>query len=109
VVGGDRGVRCLATLSDGTAVPNPPQLKRRLQNTKRFHRVVSRRQQGSQHCKQAVRNLATLSRKVANQRAHTVCQLTTRLTKAKSVLVIEDLNVAGMLRSPSIRCGVAHA
>jgi putative transposase len=36
---------------------------------------------------------------VANQRANTLHQLTSRLAKTKSVVVIEDLNVAGMLKN----------
>jgi putative transposase len=36
---------------------------------------------------------------VANQRANTLHQLTCRLAKTKSTVVIEDLNVAGMLKN----------
>ena len=43
--------------------------------------------------------MARLYRKVANQRANTLHQLTTSLAKTKSVVVIEDLNVAGMLKN----------
>ena len=34
-----------------------------------------------------------------NQRAHTLHQFTSRLAKTKSVVVIEDLNVSGMLKN----------
>jgi putative transposase len=40
-----------------------------------------------------------LHRHVANQRADTLHQLTSRLAKTKSVVVIEALNVAGMLKN----------
>ena len=36
---------------------------------------------------------------MANQRANTLHHLTSRLAKTKSVVVIEDLNVAGMLKN----------
>jgi putative transposase len=36
---------------------------------------------------------------VSNQRANTLHQVTTRLAKTKSVIVIEDLHVAGMLKN----------
>ncbi|MGO8949269.1 MAG: RNA-guided endonuclease InsQ/TnpB family protein, partial [Ktedonobacterales bacterium] len=95
VVGIDLGITSLATLSDGTVVPNPRHLKRRLKKLKRLQRVVSRRKKGSKNRKKAVRKLARLHRQIKNQRHHTLHQVTTRLAKTKSVLVIEDLNVSG--------------
>jgi putative transposase len=99
VVGIDLGVKRLATLSDGEVVPNPRHLKRRLKKLKRLQRVVSRRQKGGQNRKKAVQKLARLHRKIKHQRNNTLHQVTTRLAKTKSVLVIEDLHVAGMLQN----------
>jgi putative transposase len=99
VVGIDLGITSLATLSDGEIIPNPRHLKRRVKKLKRLQRVVSRRQKGSQNRKKAVRKLARLHRQIKNQRRNTLHQVTTRLAKTKSVLVIEDLHVAGMLKN----------
>ena len=99
VVGVDLGVKTLATLSDGTPIPNPTPLKRRLKKLKRLHRAVSRKQKGSKNRAKATRKLARQYHKVANQRANTLHQVTTRLAKTKSVIVIEDLHVAGMLKN----------
>jgi putative transposase len=100
VVGVDLGVKALATLSDGTPpIPNPRPLKRRLKQLKRLHRAVSRKPKGSKNRTKAVRRLGTAYRTVANQRANTLHQVTTRLAKTKSVIVIEDLHVAGMLKN----------
>ncbi|MGO8946181.1 MAG: RNA-guided endonuclease InsQ/TnpB family protein, partial [Ktedonobacterales bacterium] len=49
--------------------------------------------------KKAVRELAKLHRQITNQRQNTLHQVTTRLARTKSVLVIEDLNVSGMLKN----------
>jgi len=49
VVGIDLGVKSLATLSDGTVIPNPKFLKRRLKKLKRFHRAVTRKVKGSKN------------------------------------------------------------
>lgn len=99
VVGVDLGVKALATLSDGTVIPNPRPLKRRLKKLKLLHRAVNRKQKGSKNREKAARKLAKQYRKVANQRANTLHQVTTRLAKSKSVIVIEDLHVAGMLKN----------
>jgi putative transposase len=99
VVGVDLGVKTLATLSDGSSIPNPRPLKRRLRKLKCFHRAVSRKQKGSKNRKKAARRLARLYRTIAQQRANTLHQVTTWLAKTTSVIVIEDLQVAGMLKN----------
>jgi putative transposase len=99
VVGIDLGLRHLATLSDGTVIPNPRHLKRRLKKLKRLQRVVTRRKKGSNNRKKAVHKFARLQRQIRNQRHNMLHQVTTRLAKTKSVLVIEDLNVSGMLQN----------
>jgi putative transposase len=99
VVGIDLGIKHLATLSDGTVIANPRHLKRRLKKLKRLQRAVSRRQKGSKNRKKAVRKLAKLHRQIKNQRRNTLHQVTTGLAKTKSVLVIEDLHVRGMLKN----------
>jgi putative transposase len=99
VVGIDLGIKQLATLSDGTVIANPRHLKRRLKKLKRLQRVVSRRKKGGKNRKKAVHKLAKLHRQIKHQRRNTLHQVTTRLAKTKSVLVIEDLHVAGMLKN----------
>jgi putative transposase len=99
VVGIDLGIKHLATLSDGTVIENPRYFKRRLQKLQRLQRVVSRRKKGGKNRKKAVRKLARLHRQIKQQRRNTLHQVTTRLAKTKSVLVIEDLNVRGMLKN----------
>jgi putative transposase len=99
VVGVDLGVKTLATLSDGTEEPNPRHLRRHLRKLRRYQRAVSRKQKESHNRKKAVRRLATLHRRIAYQRANTLHQLTSRLAKTKAVVVIEDLNVSGMLKN----------
>src|SRR5579883_2433334 len=107
VVGVDLGVKALATFSDGTVIPNPRPLRRRLKKLKRLHRVVSRRTKGGKNRKKAARKLATLYGKVANQRKNTLHQVTTTLAKTKSVIVIEDLNVSGMLKNHHLAQAIA--
>ena len=58
IVGVDLGVKTLATLSDGTVLPNPRHLKRRLKKLKRLQKAVTRKQKGSNNRQQAARTLA---------------------------------------------------
>lgn len=112
IVGIDLGVKTLATISDGTAVgstavANPKPLKRRLKKIKRLQKAVSRKQKGSKNRKKAAQQLGREHRHVANQRANTLHQLTSALAKTKSVLVIEDLNVSGMLKNRQLAQAIA--
>lgn len=107
VVGVDVGVKSLATLSDGTVIPTPRHLKRRLKKIKRFHRAVSRKQKGGKNRKKAANRLGRLYRTGANQRANTLHQLTAHLAKTKRVIVIEDLNVSGLLHNHHLAQAIA--
>lgn len=109
VVGVDLGIKSLATLSDGTVIANPKPLKRRLRKIKRLHRAVSRKPKGSHNRRKAACKLGKAYRKAANQRANTLHQVTTWLAKTKSVIVIEDLNVAGMLKNHHLAQAIGDA
>jgi putative transposase len=106
-IGVDLGVKSLATLSDGTVIANPRHLKRRVKKLKRLHRAVSRKAKGSKNRRKAANKLAKLYRTVANQRQNTLHQLTAMLAKTKSVIVIEDLNVSGMLKNHHLAQAIA--
>src|SRR5258708_25481280 len=98
VVGVDLGIKKLATLTDGHGEENPRHLKRHLQKSHRLQRAVSRKVTGSQNRKEPARRLGTHYWRVANQRANTVHQFTSRLAKTKSVVGIEDLTMADILK-----------
>jgi putative transposase len=106
-VGVDLGIKNLATISDGEETPNPRHLRSRLKKLKRLQRAVSRKRKGSRNRQKAVRKLAQLHRQIAHQRADTLHQLTSRLAKTKAVVVIEDLNVSGMLTNHQLAQAIA--
>ena len=70
-----------------------------LAQLKRLQRVVSRRQKGSANRQKAVRQLAKAHARVANIRKNALHQTTTYLTRTKSAIVLEDLNVSGMMQN----------
>jgi putative transposase len=99
VAGVDLGITTLATLSDGTRIENPHALKRSLRKIKRLARTVSRRQTGSANRRKAVQRLEQAHVRVANIRKDTLHQTTSRLARTKSAVVLEDLNVSGMMKN----------
>ena len=107
IAGVDLGILRLATVSDGTGMDNPHALQRDLGKIKRLQRVVSRRQKGSANRKKAVRQLARAHLRVANVRKNALHQIPSRLATTKSVVVLEDLNVSGMLKNHHLAQAIA--
>jgi len=105
--GVDLGIHRMAQVSDGMYFENPRALKRALKKIKRLQRVVSRRQKGSANRQKAVRQLAKAYFWVANIRKEALHQATTLLTKTKSAIVLEDLNVSGMLKNHHLAQAIA--
>jgi putative transposase len=105
--GVDLGILRMATLSDGERIDNPRALKQAQTKLRRLQRCVARRQTGSANRKQAVRQLARAHNRVANIRKEAVHQATSWLAKTKSAIVLEDLNVSGMLKNHHLAQAIA--
>ena len=106
-VGVDLGIVRLGTVSDGTEIENPRAFKHALGKIKRLQRTVSRCQQSSSNRRKAVARLAKAHLRVANLRKDTLHQATSLLAKSKSAVVLEDLNVSGMLRNHRLAQAIA--
>jgi putative transposase len=98
-VGVDLGVRDFAVTSDGQRIANPRHLERRARNLARYQRRLARCQNGSANRAKAKAKAARAHRKVRNARRDFLHKASTRLVRRHDVIVIEDLNVAGMVRS----------
>jgi putative transposase len=103
VVGVDLGLSSFAVLSDGTWIEAPKPLAKRLRLLKRRSKQLSRKEKGSNNSKKAALRLARLHRKVKNLRRDFLHKQTTWLARTKPVIVVEDLNVKGLSRSPLSR------
>ena len=96
-VGVDLGVKALATLSDGTCIIGPKALDTQLKKLQRLSEAHSRKQRGSANRKKSAAKLARLHRRIANIRKDALHKLTTYLVQNHDRIVIEDLNVTGMM------------
>ncbi len=96
-VGVDLGVKELATLSTGVVFPNPKHYKTHLEKLRRLSRKFVNKTKGSNNRSKAKTQLAKHHAKVANLRKNTLHQITTFLCKNHAKIVVEDLNVSGML------------
>ena len=106
-IGVDLGITALATLSDRSPkIPAPKPLRRYLQKLKRLSRAFARKQRGSNNRTKAKTKLARLHRRIAAIRADVLHKLTTDLTRYATI-VIEDLNVTGMLANRRLSRAIA--
>ena len=108
-IGVDLGVLSLATLSDGTIIPGPKALSRSLRRLRRLSRAHSRKRRGSRNRARAGRRLARHHARIAARRRDHLHQLTTRLAKTHGRIVVEDLNVRGMLANRKLAQSLADA
>ena len=108
-VGVDLGVKNLATLSDGTVIPNPRALNTRLQALRKAQQALSRKTKGSARRRKAQERIARLHARVANVRADAINKATTMIARTYSVVCIEDLNVAGMMKNRRLARSVSDA
>lgn len=98
-VGVDLGVSDFATLSTGEVISGPKPHRVLMKRLKRLSKSLSRKQRGSSNRKKAKLKLAKLHTRIANIRHDALHQLTTRLSRDYSLIVIEDLNVKGMMKN----------
>ena len=99
VVGVDFGVKTLATLSTGEEIAGPKPHKALLKRLKRLSRSLSRKIKGSKNRFKAKQKLAKLHARISNIRLDALHKLTTSLVQRFPTIVIEDLNVRGMLKN----------
>ena len=108
-VGIDLGIKHLATLSDGTVIPNPHSLKTGERQLRRAQQALSRKKIGSKRRAKARERVARIYARIANRRHDALHKLTTMLSQTYSDISIEDLNVAGMLKNHRLAKAVSDA
>jgi putative transposase len=99
VVGVDVGVRHLAVLSTGQTIANPRALERSLRKLRLLNRQLARRRLGSRRRNRTRRRVARVHARAANLRRNALHKLTTHLATQHSTVVVEQLNVSGMVRN----------
>jgi putative transposase len=113
-VGVDRGIVSLAVAADANGLPlesfegvkSPKQAQVSL---KAANQALARTTPGSKGRQRARSRLAKRHRKVVNTRRHLVHQASKALVDRCQVLVIEDLNVAGMVRNRHVARSISDA
>jgi putative transposase len=114
-VGIDRGLSAflVAADADGREVARiadaPKPLSRGMKRQKRMAKALSRKQKGSRNRRDAAAKLGRHHNHVANIRKHFLHQVSGELVKTHDRLVIENLNVSGMLTNHRLSRAISDA
>ncbi|WP_344261728.1 IS607 family element RNA-guided endonuclease TnpB [Actinomadura napierensis] len=110
-VGVDLGVKTLLTAVDDhggvTEIAGPKALRAGLRKLQRLSKAHSRAQRGSANRAKAAGRLARHHARVANVRADALHKATTALAARYETVVVEDLNVTGMVANRRMARAVA--
>ena len=99
IVGVDLGIKMLAVLSDGTEVEGPQAQKKLLRRLRRLNKSLGRKKKGGANFKKAKTKLSKLHKRIADIREDSLHKLSHKLATEYSVIGIEDLHVAGMVKN----------
>jgi putative transposase len=97
-IGIDLGIKTMAECSDGRKFHAPKPLKRRLKALQRLNRCLHRRKKGGNNRAKTREKLARLHYRIKCIRQDCLHKATSTIAKTKRLVVLEDLNVAGMLK-----------
>lgn len=98
-VGIDLGITDFATLSNGEKIKSPKPLKKQLKRLRRLQRNLSRKQKGGKRREVTRKKLARLHAKISDTRNDFLHKLSTRIIRENQTIVLEDLNVSGMIKN----------
>jgi putative transposase len=109
IVGVDGGIRHLAVLSTGETVANPRPMCKAHRRIARLSRQLARRRRGSQRWRKTRWRLTRAHARVAHIRRDAMHKLTTTLARTHGTIVVERLNVSGMLQNRRLARALADA
>lgn len=108
-VGIDLGITTFATLSTGEKVENPRILQRQLQRLRRLQQSLSRKVKDSKRYQIARRKVARLHARIKDTRSDFLHKLSTKLVRENQAIVLEDLNVSGMVKNRKLARAISDA
>ena len=101
-IGVDVGIKTMLILSDGTTFESPKALKSNSKSLKHLQRGLSRKQKGSVNRRKQQMRVAKKYYRISCIRKNAIHQATTFIVKKYDKIVIENLNVKGMVKNHNL-------
>ena len=108
-IGLDAGISALVTDSDGNIVANPRTINRFQKRMRQAQKALSRKVKGSNNRRKARVRVARIHARIADIRQNHLHQLSTRLIRENQTIVVEDLNIRGMVKNHSLARAISDA
>jgi putative transposase len=109
VVGIDLGLKDLFILSNGQVINNPKWFRENQSKLKRNQKHLSRKVKGSnRYSKQRIK-VARVHEKISNLRRYFLHNISTEIVREFDLIVLEDLNVSGMLKNRKLAKSISDA
>jgi putative transposase len=109
IVGCDLGLKSFVVTSENEVFAPQQSYRKNQAELKKAQKHLSRKQKGSARQKKQRRKVARIHQKIQNQRHHQTHQVTTHLVNHYDTLVIEDLNVQGMVQNRKLAKSIYDA
>lgn len=109
MVGVDLGLNVFAYCSDNVVVPNPRIARKAEKEMRRRQRALARCKRGSKRRLKVKARLARLHRKIVDTRTTWLHQQSAALVNRADFIVVEDLNIKGMIKHPTLARSIADA
>ncbi|MDJ0620603.1 MAG: transposase [Calothrix sp. MO_192.B10] len=107
VVGVDLGIKTLATLSTGKIFKNATYLRKYLKELARLQRRLQRKEKGGNNRLKAKKKLQKMYARIAFLRKDLLHKITTYICKNHATIVLEDLNVSGMMSNSNLALSIS--
>lgn len=108
-IGIDVGLKSFAVLSNGEVIKNPRYLERVESRIAVLQRRFAKKQKDSKRREKARVALAKQYEKVTNKRVDFLHKLTSRLVRENQTIIIEDLDIEGMLKDHNLTAHIISA
>lgn len=106
-IGIDLGIKTFAAMSDGTSAQSPSykQLDRKIRS---LQRQLARQPKDSKRRNKTRIQIAKLHNRIADTRKDFLHKLSTKIVNENQVIVLEDLNVSGMLKNRKLARSISQ-
>ena len=112
VTGVDLGIKDFATMTNGKKlekISNPKYLSKSEKKLAKLQKKLSKKDLDSSNYKKAKMKVARLHKKISNQRLDHAHKLSRRLTNENQVVILEDLNIKGMVKNKKLSKAISDA
>jgi len=109
VVGIDLGIKDLFILSNGQVINNPKWFRKNQAKLKKAQKHLSRKTKGSNRYNRQRIKVAKVHEYITNSRNYFLHNVSTALVNTFDLIVLEDLNVSGMLKNRKLAKSISDA